>query len=62
MTIQNVKLENVSIFNRNTGRRYAGALKDYGANILMVGISYEKDSSNSNYKKHTCVIEKFRND
>lgn len=43
-------------------RRYAGALKDYGANILMVGISYEKDSSNSNYKKHTCVIEKFRND
>ena len=43
-------------------RRYAGALKDYGANILMVGISYEKDSSNSNYKKHTCVIEKFCND
>ena len=43
-------------------RRYAGALKDYGANILMVGISYEKDSSNSNYKKHTCVIEKFSND
>lgn len=39
-------------------RRYTGALKDYEDNLLMVGISYEKDSKKDNYKKHRCVIER----
>ncbi|MDD6826631.1 MAG: AAA family ATPase [Oscillospiraceae bacterium] len=32
--------------------RYAGKLKGYGNEILLVGINYDKDS-----KKHECVIE-----
>ena len=38
-------------------RNYAGALKNYEKEILLVGISYDKDSPD---KKHTCVIESFR--
>ena len=32
-------------------KRYAGALKDYDREILLVGIAYDKD------KTHKCVIE-----
>ncbi len=32
---------------------YAGAMKDYTGNMLLVGINYDKD------KRHTCVIEKY---
>lgn len=35
-------------------RRYAGNLKGYGKEILLVGISYDSKSEN---KKHQCVIE-----
>ena len=38
-------------------RRYQGSLKGYGDEVLLVGISYDKDSQN---KKHTCVIESMR--
>jgi len=33
-------------------KRYAGVLKDYKKDMLLVGINYDKD------KKHTCMIEK----
>jgi len=33
-------------------KRYAGNLKGYGNEILLVGINYDKDS-----KKHECIIE-----
>ncbi len=34
-------------------KRYTGNLKGYGKKILLVGVSYDKES-----KKHECVIEK----
>ena len=34
-------------------RRYAGKLKDYGSDILLVGITYDKEK-----KKYSCRIEK----
>ncbi len=37
-------------------RNYAGALKEYSNDILLVGISYNKKT-----KKHKCIIERFRN-
>ena len=52
-------------------KRYTGALEDYrkaGGEILLVGISYNKDGSGSSEgssadrsqpKKHECVIEKI---
>ena len=39
-------------------RRYTGALAGYEKEILLVGISYNKDSESPEYKKHYCVIEK----
>lgn len=38
-------------------KRYAGNLKGYGQEILLVGISYKKNGTD---KKHDCVIEKIR--
>jgi len=35
-------------------KRYGNALKDYQGNLLLAGISYDRDS-----KKHTCVIEQM---
>lgn len=35
-------------------QEYCKSLEEYTGNILMVGISYEKDS-----KKHTCLIEEY---
>ena len=37
-------------------RRYSGALKGFGKEILLVGVSYDKDDKN---KRHECVIEKI---
>ena len=37
-------------------KRYAGNLKGYGREILLVGISYDKNES----KKHSCRIERIR--
>lgn len=38
-------------------KRYQGALAEYSDKILLVGISYDSESSD---KKHTCVIEEWR--
>jgi len=35
-------------------RKYLQAIENYGGDILLVGINYDKDS-----KKHECVIEKY---
>ncbi len=35
-------------------RHYVDALKDYQGNLLLAGISYDKET-----KKHTCKIEKI---
>ena len=37
-------------------RRYAGSLVGFTGEVLLVGISYDKDSKN---KQHQCVIEKI---
>ncbi|MBE6853995.1 MAG: hypothetical protein E7505_11150 [Ruminococcus sp.] len=38
-------------------KRYAGALKGYGEEVILVGVSYDRES-----KKHECVIENVRVD
>lgn len=40
-------------------RQYFTALKDYGGDILLVGISYDKNAKD-NRRRHSCIIEKFR--
>lgn len=37
-------------------KKYPAALAGYGGSILLVGISYEKDTPNNN-RRHTCIIE-----
>lgn len=37
-------------------RRYPNALKDFGGNILLVGINYDKDAP-AGKRKHECIIE-----
>ncbi len=37
-------------------KQYVKCLKDYTGEILLVGISYDKDAE----KRHTCVIEKIQ--
>ncbi|MBR1707453.1 MAG: AAA family ATPase [Clostridia bacterium] len=39
-------------------RNYPASIKDYGGEILLVGISYDKEASGTS-KKHNCRIEKF---
>lgn len=39
-------------------RRYPDALKDFGGNILLVGINYDKDAP-AGKRKHECIIEPF---
>ena len=39
-------------------KRYFEALKGYGGDILLVGISYDREAG-GNKRKHTCVIEKI---
>ena len=41
--------------NQIKEKKYHGALSGYSDKILLVGISYDKDS-----KKHTCVIEEWK--
>lgn len=41
-------------------RRYDGLAHGYPS-ALLVGISYEKDSENPEYKNHTCEIERISN-
>ena len=40
-------------------RRYPEALAGYGGELLLVGISYEKDGKKGE-RKHTCVIERTK--
>ncbi|MCC8080685.1 MAG: ATP-binding protein, partial [Lachnospiraceae bacterium] len=37
--------------------RYDGMLKEYFGNLLLVGISYDRDAKGEGAKKHSCVIE-----
>lgn len=39
-------------------RKYPDAIREYGGEILLVGISYNKEASVGE-RKHSCVIEKF---
>ena len=39
-------------------RQYPMALEGYGARMLLVGISYDKEAEGGK-RKHHCVIEKF---
>ena len=39
-------------------KKYPDSLKDLGSDILLVGINYNKDSNDKDYKKHTCKIER----
>ncbi len=41
-------------------RRYPDAIKEYGGDILLVGISYDKEAP-AGKRKHVCVIEKMVN-
>ena len=38
-------------------KRYVDGLKDYGGDILLVAINYDKDAKDRK-RKHTCIIEK----
>lgn len=40
------------------GRRYPEAIKEYGGDILLVGISYDKKNQ-AGKRKHSCKIEKY---
>ena len=39
-------------------KRYFDAFKDYGGEILLVGINYDREAGGEK-RKHTCVIEKI---
>lgn len=39
-------------------KRYPEAIRDFGGEVLLVGINYEKDAP-AGERKHTCVIEKM---
>lgn len=40
-------------------RNYLAAIKEFGGEILLVGINYDKDAP-AGERKHTCVIEKYQ--
>ena len=40
-------------------RNYPAAIEDFGGEILLVGINYDKDAPVGE-RKHTCVIEKYQ--
>ncbi len=39
-------------------RHYPDALRNYGGEILLVGINYDKDAAPGE-RKHTCIIERL---
>ncbi len=45
------------LFVSKLKNRYDEVLKSYQGNLLLVGISYNKDGKEK--KRHTCVIEKI---
>ena len=40
-------------------RNYPLKAAEYTGEILLVGVNYESDSKAENYKRHSCVIEKY---
>ncbi|MCD7893249.1 MAG: ATP-binding protein [Erysipelotrichaceae bacterium] len=40
-------------------KKYYKGLEEYANNLLLIGISYQKDSHKKDYKEHYCKIEKF---
>lgn len=40
-------------------KQYPESLKEYGGDILLVGINYSK-TADQNGRKHTCIIEKYK--
>lgn len=40
-------------------RDYPAAIREYGGEILLVGINYDKEAQ-AGKRKHTCVIEKYQ--
>ena len=40
-------------------KQYVKSLESFNGDIILVGINYNSDINNSNYKKHTCKIEKI---
>lgn len=40
-------------------RHYPAAIQEYGGEILLVGINYDKEAP-AGKRKHTCVIEKYQ--
>lgn len=44
--------------NQIKKKNYPSAIKDFGGEILLVGINYDKDAP-AGERKHTCVIEKY---
>ena len=45
--------------NQIKNRKYPENLKDYGGELLLVGINYDKDAP-AGKRKHSCRIEKYR--
>ncbi len=45
--------------NQIKKKKYYKVLEDYYDNLLLVGITYQKDINKDNYKEHHCKIEKF---
>ncbi|MCD7949111.1 MAG: ATP-binding protein [Erysipelotrichaceae bacterium] len=46
--------------NQIQDRKYYASLKHYKDNLLLVGISYNKDPNSKDYKKHYCKITKYK--
>lgn len=40
-------------------RHYPAAIETYGKDILLVGISYQKEAP-AGQRRHTCIIEKYQ--
>ena len=40
-------------------RNYPKAIEDFGGEILLVGISYQKNAP-ADRRKHACIIEEYR--
>ncbi|MCD7809609.1 MAG: ATP-binding protein [Erysipelotrichaceae bacterium] len=48
--------------NQIKNKNYPNSLELYHGNLLLVGITYDKDSNGENHKHHICQIEKFQKD
>ncbi len=46
--------------NQIKEKKYYKGLEQYSDNLLLVGISYQKDINKDDYKNHYCKIEKYK--